>query len=267
MANNPEDTWSASTYNTTASFVYSQEFTTPILRLLDAKPGERVIDFGCGSGELTLQIKQLVGDTGMAVGFDSSESMIMQCKANGVESAFVGDAQDLKFPSEWSSDLQGGYDAVFSNAALHWCKRDPAGVLESAKRVLKPGGRFVIEMGGYMNCVGVRSALCQVLRTKGYHPDELDPWFFPTTGYYKSLLETHGFHVTSISLHPRITPLKSSLCDWLRLFSRPYWMRDMGDEEAEEIMRTVEDICSVDCCDEQGRWTIMYVRLRVVATI
>ena len=78
----------------------------------------------------------------------------------------------------------GKFDAVFTNAALHWCKRDPSGVLEGAKRVLKPGGRIVGEMGGFMNCIGVRSAVHRVLRDRGYDPEDLDPWYFPSMEDY-----------------------------------------------------------------------------------
>jgi len=261
------DTWSAAVYNQTASFVYSDVFTSAILALLDAKPGEKIIDIGCGSGEVTLQLKQLLGDNGTVVGMDSSESMIQKCKVNGLDHVFVGDAQNLQIPHEWPVDLHGGYDAVFSNAALHWCKKNPRGVLEGAKRMLKPGGRFVIEMGGLMNCVGVRSALHHVLRSRGYDPAELDPWYFPSVDDYTSLLKSVGFDVQHISLNPRITPLAGPLVDWLRLFCRPYFMRDLPDEEAEEIMSTVQDMCAVDCRDSQGRWTMMYTRLRVAATL
>ena len=99
----------------------------------------------------------------------------------------MSDIQDLTFPTEWEDSLRGGFDAVFSNATLHWCKRDPAGVLQSAKSVLKPGGRFAAELGGFMNVVGVRSALHQVLRRRGYDPIELDPWYFPTADEYKKV--------------------------------------------------------------------------------
>ncbi|OCH91118.1 S-adenosyl-L-methionine-dependent methyltransferase [Obba rivulosa] len=265
MTSPKEDTWSASAYNKTAAFVYSQEFTSPILTLLSAQSGEKIIDFGCGTGELTLQVQAQVGNAGEVVGVDSSANMIEKCKANGIVNAFVGDIQDLQLPAELSSDLRGGYDAVFSNAAIHWCKRSPRGVLESAKRVLKPGGRFVIEMGGHLNCVGLISALHEVLRSKGYEPEKLNPWYFPTPEAYKSLLVSTGFEVQHISLHPRRTPLSGTLVDWMRLFCRGTMFQSMGDEETEEIMCRVEDICRVDCMDEQGNWWLMYCRLRVVA--
>lgn len=165
--------WSASLYNKTNSFVYSSPFVAPVLALLGAKPGERIIDFGCGTGEVTLQIAEIVGKDGLVVGVDRSESMVSvicffhkcqlrstpppkleKAKANGVLHAFISDVQHLSIP-ESSSWIDGvTFDAVFSNACLHWCKQNPAGVLESVKRVLKPGGRFVGEMGGFMSCVG-----------------------------------------------------------------------------------------------------------------
>ncbi|KAH9947415.1 S-adenosyl-L-methionine-dependent methyltransferase, partial [Amylocystis lapponica] len=244
---------------------WAPEFTSPVLTLLNAQPGERIIDFGCGTGEVTRKIKQAVGDTGLVVGVDSSQSMIDKSKTDSIDHAFVSDVQDLQFPSTWAEDLQSGFDAVFSNATLHWCKRDPKGVLENAKRVLKPGGRFVVEMGGFMNCVGVRVALYHVLRSRGYDPAELDPWYFPSPGAYTSLLESAGFDVQSIALHPRLTPLNGSLYDWLRLFARSSSLGGLCDTEADAIMREVEDMCSVDFRDEQGNWTVMYCRLRVVA--
>lgn len=148
--------WNASQYNQTASFVYSSEFTGPVLSLLDARPGERIIDFGCGSGEVTLEIEQTVksGGRGLVVGVDHSASMISKAKENGLEHAFVADMQNSEELDDVMSGVGEKFDAVFTNAALHWCKRDPAGVLLNAKDVLKPGGRIAGEMGGFMNCIG-----------------------------------------------------------------------------------------------------------------
>ncbi|CCM06916.1 uncharacterized protein FIBRA_09228 [Fibroporia radiculosa] len=261
------DTWSAATYNKTAAFVYSQAYTSAVLALLAAQPGEQILDLGCGSGEVTREIAALVGDTGRVVGTDNSQSMIEQCRANGLAHVFVSDAQDLRFPPGWTAGLCGGYDAVFSNAALHWCKRAPAGVLAGARRVLKPGGRLVVEMGGFMNVVGVRAALHRVLSARGYSPAERDPWYFPSTEDYAALLEAAGFEVQHISLNPRVTPLPGPLTDWLRLFARPYFMEGLSDEEAEAVMAEVQEMCRVDCCDSQGKWCIMYTRLRVAAVL
>ncbi|KAG7096343.1 hypothetical protein E1B28_003787 [Marasmius oreades] len=189
--------WSASLYNKNASFVYSAAFTTPILKLLDAKPGEKIVDFGCGSGELTLELEKIVGaksgSGGLVVGVDNSESMIRTAKENGLNSCFVADIQQsLEFPKVMAVP-RNNYDAVFTNAALHWCKKDPVGVIRSVKTLLKPGGRFVGELGGFMNCVGVRSALHVVLKRRGHDSTTVDPWFFPSPEHYSKLLIEQGF--------------------------------------------------------------------------
>lgn len=117
---------------------------------------------------------------------------VNKARANGLQKAFVSDIQHLAFPTDWDESLKGSFDAVFSNATLHWCKQEPAGVLERVKKVLKPGGRFAAELGGFMNVVGVRSALHQVLRQRGYNPVELDPWYFPTADEYKKVSDNPG---------------------------------------------------------------------------
>ncbi|KAG6828285.1 hypothetical protein H0H92_008495 [Tricholoma furcatifolium] len=279
--------WSASLYNKTASFVYSSAFTTPVLDLLAAKPGERIVDFGCGSAEVTLRLQKLVASApgGLVVGTDFSESMITKAKENGLEHAFVGDIQALELPDNIPT-INEKFDAVFSNATIHWCKRDPAGVLESAKKVLKPGGRFVAETGGFLNCVGkrrfirricralklksgvgLRSAMHEALRKRGYDPVSRDPWFFPSVEDYEKLLTTAGFQVKHISLNPRITPLIGGAVEWLQLFARHSFMGDLSDEEAKEIIEDAAEICRVDCQDKSGKWSLMYVRLRFVAVI
>jgi len=161
----------------------------------------------------------------------------------------------------------GQFDKVFSNAALHWCKQDPVGVIRSVKKVLKPGGVFAAEFGGWGNCVGVRSALHSALRRKGYDPVARDPWYFPSTESYSELLGSEGFEVVNISLVPRQTQLVGHMLEWLRLFTKnTTFFHGIGLDETEVILREVADACEVDAKDmDSDRWMIMYVRLRVVA--
>ncbi|TFK40701.1 S-adenosyl-L-methionine-dependent methyltransferase [Crucibulum laeve] len=260
--------WSASMYNKNAHFVYSAAFTAAILELLAVKPGEKILDVGCGSGEVSLEIERVVNqqEGGLVVGTDVSESMIAKSKENGLRYAFVCDAQALELPSDINA-ITNKFDAVFSNAVLHWCKRDPAGVITSVKKVLKPGGRFVGEMGGFMNCIGIRSALHQALLARGYDPVELDPWYFPSTEDYEQLLRSAGFDITYISLIPRITPLPTGLYGWIECFARNSLLRNCSDEEAKDIMTEVEEKLRIDCQDSNGKWAMVYIRLRFVGIL
>ena len=221
---------------------------------------------------------------------------------NGVKHTLVCDIQGLELPP---SSLERPFDAAFSNAALHWCKRNPAGVLEGLKRVLKPGGRFVCETGGFMNCIGavsglfggeqsaqeitgVRIALYHAARKRGLDPEGMDPWYFPSIEEYQTvsgwrfvqsihypaksatsqLLQKAGFRVDTISLVPRLTPLgDGGLRGWLELFARRTFLKTVNDLDAEAIMDEVEQMCGVDCKDHAGNWSLMYVRLRFAATL
>ncbi|KAJ4500069.1 S-adenosyl-L-methionine-dependent methyltransferase [Lentinula lateritia] len=262
--------WSAALYNKNANFVYSPAYTTPVLELLAAKPGERIMDFGCGSGEVTVVIEKIVKgkEGGYIAAVDFSESMVEKAKTQGLPEAFVCDIQDLAFPpSSVYSGPREEFDAVFTNATLHWCKRNPSGVIRSAKRILKKKGRFVGEMGGFLNCIGIRTALKTVLQSKGYDGLERDPWFFPSPEEYSTLLKAEGFDVTHISLTPRLTPLEAGLYGWLNTFARGSWLNDLTEQEADEIIKEVEEMCRIDCQDGNGNWAMVYVRLRFVAVL
>ncbi|KZO96986.1 S-adenosyl-L-methionine-dependent methyltransferase [Calocera viscosa TUFC12733] len=258
-----DDKWSAADYNQHASFVYSAKFTSAVLDMLAAKPGERIIDIGCGSGELTVDLEKVVGKEGLVVGTDISANMIETAKANGCSNVYVSDGCDLQL----EKGLEHTFDAAFSNAALHWMKGDPAGVLRGVKRALKRGGRFVGEMGGLLNIVGLRSAIHQVCRRHGVDPGPLDPWYFPSVEEYKELLESNGFQVDQISLNPRITPLPGSVIGFLITFVRRSFFDKLPDEQAEKMMQEVEDLCEIDMRDSSGKWSLMYVRLRFSAKV
>ncbi|KAJ7134329.1 S-adenosyl-L-methionine-dependent methyltransferase [Mycena epipterygia] len=260
--------WSASLYNKSAAFVYSPAFTAPVLDLLSAQPGEKIIDLGCGSGEVTVVIDKIVKQApgGLVVAVDYSESMIAKAKEAGLEHAFVSDVQALDIPFN-KNDPNFKFDAAFSNATLHWCKRDPAGVLESVKKILKPRGRLVVEMGGAMNCIGVRGGLHRVLKSRGHDPIPMDPWFFPSVEDYTKLLIAAGFEPLQISLTPRVTPLEDGIRGWLEVFARKSILKDFSDSEATEIIDEVEDVCRIDCQDTSGNWAMMYNRLRFSAVL
>ncbi|KAJ6466388.1 S-adenosyl-L-methionine-dependent methyltransferase [Mycena sanguinolenta] len=263
--------WSASLYNKSAAFVYSPEFTAPVLDLLSAQPGEKIIDLGCGSGEVTLVIEKIVKQApgGLVVAVDYSESMIAKSKETGLAHAYVSDIQNLDIPmAEFNNnDPAFKFDAAFSTATFHWCKRDPAGVLESVKKILKPGGRLVVEMGGAMNCIGLRSALHRALKSRGYDAISLDPWFFPSVEEYTKLLTAASFEPVQVLHTARITPLADGIRGWLEVFARKSILKDCPDSEATEIIDEVEEVLSVDCKDIWGNWSMVYTRLRFSAVL
>lgn len=265
-----KDTWSASEYNNTASFVYSDAFVQPVLDLLQPHEGERIVDFGCGSGEITRALMKVVGPNGLVLGLDASENMISKAKENGVTHCRVMDLQVLEEPGSQviSADLilePNSFDAVFSNAALHWCKSSPEAVIKNAWNALKPGGRFAVEMGGFGNLVGLRSSIYRVLSAHGHNPAALDPWFFPSEVTYRKLLEKAGFQVETIGLFPRMTYVPNGLKAWIALFARQTMLSGLNDEEAKRVVDEVVEECETDMKDAEGRWFIMYVRLRFKA--
>ncbi|CAE6429930.1 unnamed protein product [Rhizoctonia solani] len=251
--------WSPSLYNQNAAFAYSEESTRLVFELLSLQSGERVVDMGCGTGELTLRLQQLAGRNGLALGIDASESMLEKARANGVKNLLCSDIQKLVVPEEFN-DLVGTFDAIYTNATLHWCKQDPSGAVQAAKTLLKPGGRFVGELCGHMTGMGIRSAIAQVLKTRGINPP--DPWFLPQPEEYTKVLEAEGFKVEHISLNPRIVHLPGSMSDFFRAIYKIAFLKDMSEEEAEKVIQEISEICQFDQKDQNGRWSYLYVPLR-----
>ncbi|GAA5964228.1 hypothetical protein JCM3765_002777 [Sporobolomyces pararoseus] len=268
-----KDNWSTDVYSSNASFVYSSKFTSPVVELFAPQSGETILDLGCGHGSLTLQsLLPAVLPHGSIIGLDSSADLLSTAKSSSAalsneEQSRVAwiemDGHDLV---EATKEVENqSVDAVFSNAALHWMKEDPKRVIEGVHRVLKPKGRFAGEMGGFLNMIGVRQALHATLRQRGYNP--VDPWFFPSPGHYRQLLEEVGFQVETCELVPRPTPLPTGLKGWLETFAFDFLSVCKSQEEREEVIEEVCKLCEMDMKDPaNGEWMVMYVRLRFKAS-
>jgi trans-aconitate methyltransferase len=243
-------TWDPATYAKNARFV--SDLGSAVLELLEPRAGERILDLGCGDGVLT---KRLV-DLGCAVvAVDSSAAQIEAARRLGLDARVVS-AESLPFDHE--------FDAVFSNAVLHWIKRaDP--MIAGVHRALKPGGRFVAECGGH-GCVDkIRTALVQALDRRGIDGEARVPWYFPTPGDYATRLERAGFRVDSIALIPRPTPLPGDVTGWLETFAHSFLDGLSGDPRA-EYLREVRAALEPQLRDGDGTWVADYVRLRFAAT-
>jgi len=249
MDEKPSQTWDPKRYARNAGFV--AELGMPVVDLLAPVPGERILDLGCGDGALTAKLVELGCEV---VGVDASADQITAAQEKGLD-AHVCDGHALRYDAE--------FDAVFSNAALHWMLQ-PDEVIDGAFRALKPGGRFVGEFGGAGNVANVYGALAQALESRGVDAAKLCPWYFPTREEYTAKLQAAGFEVESIQLIPRPTELPGELTDWLETFAESF-LRAIPQEEHRAFFSEVQQAVQADCCDERSVWTVDYVRLRFAA--
>lgn len=243
--------WNAKLYDTAAHFV--TEYGAALIDLLDPKPGERILDVGCGTGHLTNEIRQRGAKV---VGIDSSPNMIQQARADYPDLEFVqADASAFTFKEP--------FDAIFSNAALHWVTNAEEAVT-CMSHALRPGGRFVIEMGGKGNIQRLIDSLFEALTHFDCH-DASHRWFFPSIGEYGSMLERHNLEPTSAWLFDRPTKLEgdNAIVDWFTIFGEAIHAKvdEKCFAEAVQIaQRNLEKDLRKD-----GVWYADYRRLRVIA--
>src|SRR5512132_3943304 len=242
--------WSADAYAEHAGYVPA--FGTEVLALLDPRPGERILDLGCGDGVLSAQI---AGAGARVIGVDSSVDMAAAARGRGLD-ARVMDAHALNFARAFA--------AVFSNAALHWM-REPDRVIEGVRPALCPGGRFVGEMGVEAKVAAVRAALVQALAEHGIDATPLDPWYFPSSKEYQQRLERSGFIIDTIVLFPRPTVLPTGLDGWLDIFGATF-LNAVPAPDRPRLRARVAELAAPLLRTADGSWRADYVRLRFRAT-
>lgn len=245
--------WDSSLYESDHSFVH--EYGQSVVDLLGPKRDEYILDLGCGTGHLT---DRLDDEAETVVGVDASATMIAEASELYPRTMFLrGDARSLPFTD--------AFDAVFSNAALHWINAaDQSTVADSVRRALRPNGRFVAELGAAGNVSAIEDALSAELRTRGY--EVTSPWYFPTVGEHAVVLEDHGFEVLSMQVFDRPTELdgEDGLRNWCSMFCESFFA-SVPDRERAEIVAAVENRLRSQLYRD-GSWTADYRRLRFVAT-
>ncbi len=245
--------WNPDLYQSGHSFVW--QFGKDLLTLLDPRPGERILDLGCGTGQLTAEIARSGAEV---TGVDSSAGMVAEARRNYPDLRFqIGDATALGFDA--------GFDAVFSNAVLHWVRDAPA-VARGVRNALKPGGRFVAEFGGRGNVARLMEAACAALRRHGVaDPEGLNPWYFPSVGEYATVIESHGLAVSSAALFDRTTPLDGplGLRHWIEMFGSAF-LSTLDPSTRESFFDEFERLAAPALLRD-GVWHADYRRLRIVA--
>jgi trans-aconitate methyltransferase len=253
MGSMPRQTsWDTELYEARHNFVW--KFGEGVVDLLDPKPGERILDVGCGTGHLT----QAIADRGAAVvGFDSSPEMIGQARQNFPRLQFMlGDAAQMEFRSE--------FDAVFSNAALHWMTKAPE-VARGMADALKGGGRLAVEFGGKGNIATIENAIQSVLiRYYGTAMPE-SRMYFPSVSEYSAVLESCGLEVRHAHLFDRPTPLagEHGMEDWIRQFKWFYFEPLPAEQRKRALLEVIEELGPI--LKRDGKWVADYRRLRIFA--
>jgi SAM-dependent methyltransferase len=245
--------WNPETYSRDAAFV--PQLGTGVLEWLAPQAGERILDLGCGDGQLT---ERIIAAGAIVTGIDASPKMVAAARARGI-AVEEGSAESLPYADRT-------FDAVFSNAVLHWV-RDQDAMMAEVRRVLRPGGRFIAEMGGHGNIAAIRVAFAAVLARLGFAALGDRGNYYPIADAYTRRLTAHGFTVARIIYFPRPTPLGAEgMTAWLNTFCRgaldalPEDLRDAAVAETTALLAPA-------LCDEEGQWTADYVRLRFIATI
>ncbi|MBE8967964.1 methyltransferase domain-containing protein [Nostocales cyanobacterium LEGE 12452] len=246
--------WDTSLYEDKHAFVW--QYGEDLLKLLNPQPGESILDLGCGTGQLTEKIAQAGADVW---GIDSAPAMIEKAREN---------YPDIRFDVANAANFQVDkpFDAVFSNAVLHWVKEADSAIA-SIHQSLKPGGRFVAEFGGKGNVLAIVTALYSALESIGIPQAQVEnPWYYPSIGEYASLLENQGFDIIYAILFPRPTPLaegETGIANWIKMFASPF-LAGLSPEQQIQIIPVVEEYLKPTLY-QQGTWTADYRRIRIVA--
>ncbi|RCJ31976.1 methyltransferase type 11 [Nostoc minutum NIES-26] len=249
----PNNDWDSNLYENKHAFVW--QYGEDLLKLLNPKPGESILDLGCGTGQLTEKIAL----TGAEVlGIDSAPAMIEKARQNYPHLRFeVADARNFQ--------VKEPIDAVFSNAALHWVKEADAAIA-CVHQALKSGGRFIAEFGGKGNIQAILQALYNALAAFNIPTEGLNPWYFPSIGEYATLLEKQGFDVTYAILFDRPTPLaegEAGIANWMQMFAGTFLV-GLSAEQQTQVTRAIEEYLKPTLY-HKGTWTVGYRRIRIVA--
>ena len=247
-------TWDAQEYSDDFSFVY--HYGEDVLKLLEIRPGDTIIDLGCGNGALTMRLEQAGAH---AIGIDASEEMLSMARRDYP-------ALDFRQADALNFTIEKPADALFSNAVFHWIDKEKQPLLlRQINRALKPHGQLVCEFGGKGCAARVHASLRKCFEKRGM--DYVFAFYFPSIGEYAGMLEQAGFKVVYAILFDRPTRCRngeSGLTDWINMFNNaPFQQMDAGLQK--EILAETERHLRNTSLYRNGEWYIDYVRIRIKA--
>ncbi|GAA0542077.1 methyltransferase domain-containing protein [Chitinophaga japonensis] len=243
--------WNADLYRDKHAFVF--QYGNSLIEWLQPQAGEKILDLGCGTGELTAR---LAATGAQVTGLDSSASMIAGAQQRFPQAEFVvANAASFSLPEQ--------FDAIFSNAALHWML-DKEAVAARMYQHLRPGGRLVLEMGAQGNVSSLLQALEKAMQQHGrqYRPF----WYFPSVGEYTSILEKYGFRIQQAHCFDRATELAdpdNAIIEWFEMFG-DHFFENVPAAERRAILQQAQEILRPTHF-RNGKWYADYVRLRIAA--
>lgn len=244
-----EQRWDPDRYAEHGRFV--ADLAGPLVALLAPRADEEILDLGCGDGVLTAAIETRCR---RIVGVDSSPEQVAAARALGLD-ARVCDGHALPFDAE--------FDAIVTNAALHWMKR-PDAAIDGMWRALRPGGRIAAEMGGAGNVARIAGALADALGRRGIDAEPRFPWYFPTPEAYRRKLAARGFEIRTMTLVERPTTLPGGIAGWLATFAEPF-TGAVAEDERPALIAEVRDALEPALYRPGTGWVADYVRLRFLA--
>jgi len=253
MGTNSNNSWDSNLYDDKISFV--SKLGKDVVTLLDPQPSEKILDLGCGTGDLTNEIMR---SGAIPLGIDYSDSMIEKARLKFSNITFqVENGETFRIANQ--------FDAVFSNAALHWMTK-PSKVVESVWLALRDGGRFVAEFGGKGNVQTITKAIKEVVSASGAEVSETNLWYYPSIGEYACLLEKQGFRMVYAIHFERPTQLEdgeNGLRHWLNMFAGAFFAQLSGNQKS-QAYSIIEEKLRPELF-KNGNWFADYVRIRIKA--
>jgi trans-aconitate methyltransferase len=256
--------WNAIDYAKSSSV--QQQWAHELIRKLNLKGNERVLDIGSGDGKVTAEIAVHVPN-GFVIGIDSSEEMIRLAQSMFSADVFTnlrfqqGDASSLSFKNK--------FDIVFSNATLHWIL-DHRPVLRGICACLKRSGRVLLQMGGRGNAGEVMDVVTRIIKKEEWRKF-FDGFSFSYGFYgpdeYRMWLREAGLEIKRVELIPKDAAHqdRSGFESWIRTTWLPYTQRVPEDKREIFISQLADDYLQQRPADETGIVHVNMIRLEVEA--